>query len=679
MSDATRNMRDRAVALAQQGFKVFPLAAGTKDKPVVPVGWPHPAKGQYFDQMPSSDPHVVFGMWTHGGPVNYNVGICTNDLLVIDIDNKNGKDGNGAALKLLTELEYDLNATLQARTPTGGRHLFYKLSNGGVASNTASKLGEGLDTRGWHGYVVAPGSVVPAGEYKWDRFRGPDTTPMATAPEALLARVAGAREKAKQADVVEGLELDSEHAIARAVDWLTNHAPEAIENVAGDFTTFKVACSVADMGISEPMCLGMMWDHWNPDKAHPPWSPDELEQKIANAYSYRQDPIGISAPEAQFSKVDLKLVPPVENEADGGSTMPPLTLARWAERDLPEPEFICGQWLTTTSRVIVNAPTGLGKSMFTMGMGMAIAAQKDFLHWKAAAKPFRVLYIDGEMSNRLLKKRLAGEVQRLGCAPETFYALSHEDITLAPLNTPQGQKQVEAIITALGGIDLIQFDNVMSLIPGDQKEEEGWARVLPWIRSLTRRSIGQMWVHHTGLNKTHGYGTSTREWQLDTVMHLTAVKRSDTDISFEIEFPKARERDPTWRQDFATKRIVLLRDQWSAGTTVDFEPQLTNGDQDRLDQLKTYTSMLGLEQFTTEDMLLAWKDNQKVVNTDMSASSSMRTVRRHADTLTSHGHLRVVSETGAKTKLYSHADNADTTRTTDSNGVVNADNTLSPL
>jgi hypothetical protein len=221
--------------------------------------------------------------------------------------------------------------------------------------------------------------------------------------------------------------------------------------------------------------------------------------------------------------------------------------------------------------VILNAPTGLGKSMFAVALGMAIAACKNFLHWKAAGRPFRVLYIDGEMSNRLLKQRLADEVRRLGCAPPTFYALSHEDLVLAPLNTLAGQKQIESVITKLGGLDLIIFDNVMSLIPGDQKEEEGWAKVLPWVRSLTRRSIGQFWVHHTGHVTTHGYGTKTREWQMDTTLHLTEVKRVGTDISFAIAFHKARERRPDTRGDFQETRVALLSDRWTATGVSGFE------------------------------------------------------------------------------------------------------------
>jgi RecA-family ATPase len=119
-----------------------------------------------------------------------------------------------------------------------------------------------------------------------------------------------------------------------------------------------------------------------------------------------------------------------------------LSLADWEARNIPPPDCISGSWLTTTSRVLLWAPTGIGKTMFSVGLLMAIGAGRAFLHWQAP-RPARVLNIDGEMSSRLLKQRLMDEVARLGVRPDTFFALSWEDIpNFQPLNTPEGQAQL---------------------------------------------------------------------------------------------------------------------------------------------------------------------------------------------------------------------------------------------
>jgi hypothetical protein len=254
-----------------------------------------------------------------------------------------------------------------------------------------------------------------------------------------------------------------------------------------------------------------------------------------------------------------------------GKTPPPefklpanlsLTIANWRQRELAEPDFIMGNWLSTTSRVLLTAATGLGKTNYGLALGQRVAAGEDFLHWKGR-RPARVFYIDGEMSSRLLRTRVIDEAARIGADAEHFFALSHEDIeNFQPLNTPEGQAIIEALIKSVGGVDLIIFDNIMCLTLGDQKDTLPWQQTLPWALSLTKRAIGQIWIHHTGHDETRGYGDKSREWQMDTVIHMDAVKRADTDVSFTLSFPKARERTPTTRFDFQDVAVALVNDQW---------------------------------------------------------------------------------------------------------------------
>jgi hypothetical protein len=261
-----------------------------------------------------------------------------------------------------------------------------------------------------------------------------------------------------------------------------------------------------------------------------------------------------------------------EQSSNGATKPPPLApiataltrLDDWLARDIPEPDLLLGDVLSTTTRALLWAPTGIGKTMLIIAAAMHMAGERVFLGWRAQ-RPCRVLYIDGEMSNKLLLERLRGEVERSGIRPEGFHALSHEDIeNWAPLNTPEGQRQIEHHIALLNP-DFIFFDSIMCLIQGDMKEEEGWRQTVPWMLSLTRRKIGQMWVHHTGHDTSHGYGTKTREWLLDTVIGLSEVKREDTDVSFTLSFPKARMRTPQTRAQFADKRVALVNDRWEHG------------------------------------------------------------------------------------------------------------------
>ena len=246
----------------------------------------------------------------------------------------------------------------------------------------------------------------------------------------------------------------------------------------------------------------------------------------------------------------------------------PLTIDEWLSRELPALDPILGEVFTTTTRAMLHANTGLGKTMFCLDAWLHAAGGKDFLHWRCP-RPRRMLFIDGEMSRRLLRERLEGAVQRLGVTPPDLYVFNREDIPdFAPLNTRNGQAAIwrltEEVARRAGGWpEGIGFDNVMSLVGGDMKEEDAWRETMPLIMELTRRRIGQLWVHHTGHDTSRGYGTKTREWNLDVVMHLDKVDHAETDVAFTLSFPKARERGPRNREDFDKVKLALVADQWT--------------------------------------------------------------------------------------------------------------------
>ena len=266
--------------------------------------------------------------------------------------------------------------------------------------------------------------------------------------------------------------------------------------------------------------------------------------------------------------------------------VPPLTPAEWAERDLQSPDFVLGSWLSTTSRLLLVGDTGIGKTNFLIALGMRLSLGEGFLHW-APRRPCRVLYIEGEMSRRLLKRRLNDEEARIGRRAENFFALSMEDIEQRkPFNTLEGAAWLIAFIRKIGGVEIVIFDNIMCLTVGDMKDPEAWQRTLPLVLHLTKAEIGQIWAHHTGKNSTDSYGDKSREWQMDTHIHLEEVKRGDTDISFSLTFKKARERTPDTRADFHDVKVALVNDRWEHHQAEAVRPgKVSPRDQKALDAL----------------------------------------------------------------------------------------------
>ena len=174
-----------------------------------------------------------------------------------------------------------------------------------------------------------------------------------------------------------------------------------------------------------------------------------------------------------------------EGEAETAAPMPGLrkllSIEAWADRDLPPPDRLLGDLITTTSRGFMVGRTGLGKTMLGLALALGMASGTGFLHWRSA-RPARVLYIDGEMPGELIKARCIDALRRAGVPPPPgnlviFGRDLEEEIArrfpelgkLEPLNMEVGQNYGHALIATLGGVDVVIFDNVMSLVAGDQE------------------------------------------------------------------------------------------------------------------------------------------------------------------------------------------------------------------
>lgn len=272
------NFAERACELAAN-FRVFPLWPGSK-LPAI-RDFPHQAT-QDVDQIMK---------WAARNSA-FNVGISTENLLAVDVDNKGKKKGWDELLAL--ELEgKSLPETFEQRTPTGGGHFLYTV-NEPVRQGT-NTLGPGIDTRGKGGYVVGAGSVLETGIYT------AIPREVHAAPDWLVSLC----RKAKERDKLAGETLPSvepKRAADRATRYLLKEAPLATEGQGGDQTTYQVAARVKDLGVEALVAFELMAEHWNP-RCSPPWSDDALALKVENAYRYGSQPIGSAAPEAQFPLV----------------------------------------------------------------------------------------------------------------------------------------------------------------------------------------------------------------------------------------------------------------------------------------------------------------------------------------------------------------------------------------
>lgn len=281
----------QALHLASLGFHVFPLVPRSKF-PLI----------ESFPTEASTDEKRIRQWWWDdilGIEQPFNIGISTSRfrdkeaLLAVDIDNKGEKKGDDEIFQL--ELQgRDFPLTYEQTTPTGGRHLLYRVDH--ALKQGVRILGStGIDSRSRGGFVVAAGSEVEAGRYR--------AVPrdVSRAPAWLVSACGDAPAPERHSEKrIEG--VDKSAATSRAIRYLLNEAKLSIEGDGGDQSSFVTAARVKDLGVSEAECFTLMFELWNP-RCEPPWAPEELKTKVRNAYRYGVEPQGAAAPEADFKVV----------------------------------------------------------------------------------------------------------------------------------------------------------------------------------------------------------------------------------------------------------------------------------------------------------------------------------------------------------------------------------------
>lgn len=349
-------MRDHALAYAARGFRVFPCIPGSKEPRV-----------KRFYEAATAERDAVHAMWTDpvtGWALDHNIGVDTTGMIVVDIDMKDGKDGMAAYLALDLPLD-----TLTVRSPSGGRHAYL---SGPSKSLSVGKLGEGLDIRSHHGYVLAPGSVLdpalPANKGVGGLYTLDNDAPLAVAPASLIAKLDEPRERSGASAATD---LDSEFAIARAAKYLRDEAPIAIEGAGGDDTTFRVACIVKDMGLSAEATFDALATHWN-ERCAPAWDHDELRQKVENVFLYALSAAGGQSPAVDFSGV----------EPDPPRYIRPEPIdRRWQQHgdalDL-DATWLFYELLPQTGVGVLSGPSQGGKTFVLMHLARSLATGKGF-------------------------------------------------------------------------------------------------------------------------------------------------------------------------------------------------------------------------------------------------------------------------------------------------------------
>ena len=257
--------------------------------------------------------------------------------------------------------------------------------------------------------------------------------------------------------------------------------------------------------------------------------------------------------------VSAMLASAVEQQRQEGLRRFITSAAEFVLRDIPPRDYIIEPFLTTSSLAMVYAARGVGKTWFSLSLGLCVAHGDDFISFNVE-KPRTVLFIDGEMALADLQTRL-----RLldPTPPKNFFLLPSESLFREDrqlnINEPEDQKRIEEAIVEMQsegcGPDVVIFDNLSSLSGGvHENDNSALDALLRWLIGLRHKGLAMVLVHHAGKSGDQR-GASRREDLLDTSIKLERPKpdKDDEDVQlspregayFIAEFVKTRGMMPT--------------------------------------------------------------------------------------------------------------------------------------
>jgi len=260
-----------------------------------------------------------------------------------------------------------------------------------------------------------------------------------------------------------------------------------------------------------------------------------------------------------------------------------IALGALLDADMKERRHLLSPWFREQESALIWAAPGVGKTMLTLSLALAIAGGGGLLGWRAET-PARVLIIDGEMPLDDLQGRLrslSGAIEGIDMDAARgnlkILARHHQDPDTAFPDFGD-EKQQDAILTLIRSYDpaVVILDNLSTLATLD--DENGAAetqRVVRLLARLKQARIGVIVVHHSGKNGKTFRGSSMLATTFEAIIGLTRDAGADAldpsgSARFNIEWTKFRGR----RDASIGDRSVLLKEtegglQWTSETPQD--------------------------------------------------------------------------------------------------------------
>jgi hypothetical protein len=451
------------------------------------------------------------GLGLYPGPGGY---------VVLDVDDKNGKEGTNELLRLMERVGAGAFDTAAASTPSGGKHIWFKKDDAFVGNGD---LCSGVNVRADAGYVVAPGQYKADGT-GWEWLSGRLLEVAAPWPKWLEEQLNGFGKRTggdkwrpvKWDDVSE-----EDRLLCEKFEELGFHTPtiqnEYLSLVAPHKRT-GVGVSIGYIGAG----VGLVWDdscmvdgktlpHGRHEKG--------MDVESSGVFSLEELEHWLSTGRKR-AEIRLKGPQLVATPKTGRRSLRESLLDLDGLLDMEPPKYLIHKLLVQNSLAELFADPGVGKSFVAIDWMMHLAAGMDWQGYKVTEK-VKTFYIAAEGAAGLGKRVQA-------------WMQEHPDLDLVaptvlkrPVNLAgaSGLEDLEELFEILEEEQpgLVVVDTLARSAAGAEGNSDRDMGIViehaTHIQQLTGATV--LILHHSGhQNKERGRGSSSLDGAMDTIFRL---------------------------------------------------------------------------------------------------------------------------------------------------------------
>lgn len=200
----------------------------------------------------------------------------------------------------------------------------------------------------------------------------------------------------------------------------------------------------------------------------------------------------------------------------------------------PPIEYIVDDMIEEGTLTVFYGDGGSGKTYISLVLAACVSAGIPFLN--CGTKKQVVLYVDEEMGERMLERRIRYVCKGLGIGPEQMdlFYISMNGFNFSRLEDANDLKK----LTNTLGIQFVIIDAMSDTMEGDENSKKDVQIYFNNLKQFKQENICLFILHHTVKDLSNYRGSTAIKANSDNLIHLDSTSEKD---NFSMKFPKTRD------------------------------------------------------------------------------------------------------------------------------------------